>query len=102
VDPETTVLHTSTFLCGKAVTGAVRTLVNPLGKKLRLPIGLITLTQDTVEVCLSDLMDDVERFAATIESMISHTFQAHPEFTERYAADVVIGLVGKAIPPEHK
>ena len=100
VNPETGDCNISTFLCGKAFKGAVRNLVNPLGKTIRLPIGLITLTQDTVEVCLSDLMTDVDRFAAMMEDMVGHTYQSNPGLTERYAADVVIGIKCELKKPE--
>jgi hypothetical protein len=63
-------------------------------------VGLITLTQDDRAVCLSDLMDDVERFASTIETMVDGAFKANPNFSQRFAADVLVSLTMKEAPED--
>jgi hypothetical protein len=93
-------VRTSTYACGKAVTGPFGPLVNPLGKKIRLPAGVITLTQDNRAVCLSDLMDDVERFASTIETMVNSAYDANPTFNQRFAADVLVSATMKEVGDE--
>jgi len=91
------VIRTSTYMCGKAAAGCIRPLINPLGRSIRLPVGLITLTQDSVSVCLSDLMDDVERFAGSIETMVEQAFNDDPNLADRYGADVVVSVSLRAL-----
>ncbi len=53
-------------------------MVNPLGREVEIPIGLITLTAAEVTVCLSDVLQAVERFAERLEHVAATAFAALP------------------------
>lgn len=53
-------------------------MVNPLGKEVEIPIGLIALTATDVTVCLSDVVHAVERFAERLERAAATAFAALP------------------------
>jgi hypothetical protein len=53
-------------------------MVNPLGKEVEAPIGLVTLFAKEVTVCLSDVVQAVERFAERLERAAATAFAALP------------------------
>lgn len=53
-------------------------MVNPLGKEVEIPIGLVTLTAAEVTVCLSDVLQAVGRFAERLERAAATAFVALP------------------------
>jgi hypothetical protein len=83
-------IRCAAYLPGKAVPGARSPLVNPCGRKIRYPVGLITLSQHPVSVCISDLIEDVERFGAALEQMIGQSYADSPALNARLASDVTV------------
>ncbi len=53
-------------------------MVNPLGKEVEIPIGLVELTAAEVTVCLSDVLQAVARFAGRLERAAATAFAALP------------------------
>jgi hypothetical protein len=53
-------------------------MVNPLGKEVEIPIGLVTLFAKDVTVCLSNVMHGVERFAERLERAAATALAALP------------------------
>jgi hypothetical protein len=53
-------------------------MVNPLGKQVEIPIGLVTLTAADVTVCLSNVVQAVERFAERLERAAATAFATLP------------------------
>ena len=71
-----------TYICGKVEHAGVRPLLNPVGQVIRLPVGLITLTQDPHSVCVSNLFGLVECFAVEFEGMFAAAVKANPLLAE--------------------
>jgi hypothetical protein len=90
-DAERGTIYCCSYLCGKLTPGE-RPFVNPLGRAIRRPVGLITLSQDPISVSLSELFGHTERFAAGLEHMTSEMFRANPTLTETYASDVLVAV----------
>jgi len=53
-------------------------LVNPLGKRFEVPIGLVTLSAAGKTVCLSDVVSAVRRFGARLERAAATAFSTLP------------------------
>jgi hypothetical protein len=73
-----------TIRVGVLMPGAARAplnlpLVNPLGKRFEIPIGLVTLSAAGETVCLSDVVSAVRRFAARLEWATAAAFSALPD-----------------------
>lgn len=49
-------------------------IVNPLGKSVDIPIGLITLTASGHAVCISDIMERVQQLTVKVEEQIKEQF----------------------------
>jgi hypothetical protein len=64
-------------------------LVNPAGKKVSLPVDLITLTASGYSACLSKVMKDIEGLAAELEEQLESQFTDLPPA----GADMVICTV---------
>lgn len=62
------------------------------GKKIHLPVGLITLHQGTVEFPISVVMDDVANLARMLEEVMSDAFNQLPHNlgSQHLAADLLI------------
>jgi hypothetical protein len=56
-------------------------IVNPLGRKVELPIGLVTLTAAGEMVCLSEVVAAVQQFAGRLEQAAAVAFSALPPDT---------------------
>jgi hypothetical protein len=63
-------------------------VVNPMGRAVEIPIGLVTLEAAEMTVCLSDVVQAVERFTGRLERAAGATFPTIPEG----AANVVAKL----------
>lgn len=98
-DAEGRNVYSCSYFCGKFTEGQ-RPLINPLGRPIRRPVGLITLTQESVAVSISELFGYAELFAAGLEQMIDQQFQANPLLTRTYASDVLICLSIAPAPTE--
>jgi hypothetical protein len=53
--------------------------VNPLGKRVEIPIGLVTLSAAGQSVCLSDIVAAVWRFGGRLEQAAAAAFAALPD-----------------------
>jgi hypothetical protein len=53
--------------------------VNPAGKTVEIPIGLVTLSAAGETVCLSDIVFAVRRFAGRLERAAAAAFSALPD-----------------------
>jgi hypothetical protein len=74
----------STIRIGLLMPGAARApmelpLVNPLGKRIEIPIGLITLSAAGETVCLSDIVSAVRLFAGRLERAVAAAFSLLPD-----------------------
>jgi hypothetical protein len=101
VPPETEEgnIYSCSYFCGK-VTAGQRPIINPMGKGIRRPVGLITLVQEAVSVSISELIGYAESFAAGLERMVEQQFEANPAFAQTYASDVVVCLSFAPVPPD--
>jgi hypothetical protein len=73
-----------TIRVGLLMPGAARApmelpLVNPLGKRIEIPIGLVTLSAAGESVCLSDIVAAVWRFGGRLERAAAAAFAALPD-----------------------
>jgi hypothetical protein len=73
-----------TIRVGLLMPGAARAplelpLVNPLGKRFEVPIGLVTLSAAGETVCLSDVVLAVRRFGARLEQAVAAAFSTLPD-----------------------
>jgi hypothetical protein len=74
----------STIRIGLLMPGAARApmelpLVNPLGKRIEIPIGLVTLSAAGETVCLSDIVSAVRLFAGRLERAVAAAFSSLPD-----------------------
>jgi hypothetical protein len=53
-------------------------LVNPLGKRVEVPIGLVTLSAAGESLCLSDVVAAVWRFGGRLERAAGAAFSSLP------------------------
>jgi hypothetical protein len=53
-------------------------MVNPLGKEVEIPIGLVILFAKDVTVCLSNVVQAVQRFAERLERAAATAFVTLP------------------------
>jgi hypothetical protein len=89
--PDQGILKSCTFMAGM-MEEVSRPLLNPMGKPIRLPVGLITLFQQNLSISISDLINDVERLAQELERSATAAFDADPRLARTYASDVVITM----------
>ena len=89
---EQRLIDSCTYVCGKLEHDGQRPLLNPTGKMIRLPVGLITLSQDPHSVCVSDLLGLAERFVVEFEKMTAAAFKLNPLFAETHPSDILIRL----------
>jgi hypothetical protein len=76
--------HAKTIRIGLLMPGAARApmelpMVNPLGKRVAIPIGLVTLSAAGETVCLSDIVSVVRRFAGRLEHSVTAAFSTLPD-----------------------
>jgi len=84
------VVHSCSYMCGHQRPGTKPPMINPAGRRISLPVGLITIVQDQVSVCISDLIEDVIRFANTMAQILQDGINGDGRLKERYAADVLV------------
>jgi hypothetical protein len=96
--PETSTIQSCMFASGMMRPGE-RPIINPLQKQIRLPVGLITLTQDNHSVVISDLVFSVEKLAKGTEAAFADSFNAEHCLGERYGADSVVVVDIALVPP---
>jgi hypothetical protein len=73
-----------TIRVGLLMPGAARApmelpVVNPLGRRIEIPIGLVTLSAAGETVCLSDIVSAVWRFAGRLERSVAAAFASLPD-----------------------
>jgi hypothetical protein len=85
------VIRIGSYYCGK-ITPGERPLINPIGQRVRRPVGLITLSQGGVSISLSELYGHAEQFALEFERMTKRIFGSDPRLTETYISDVLVLL----------
>ena len=56
-------------------------IVNPLGKNVEVPVGLVTLTAAGQSVCLSEILERVEQLTAKLEEQLTQQFADLPSAT---------------------
>jgi hypothetical protein len=96
------IIKTSSFFAGFMEQGE-KPLLNPLGKAIRLPVGLITLWQENLSICISDLITDVERLAQELETSAAAAFDANPQLATTFASDVAVTMTfAPAAQPGHE
>ena len=71
--------HAKSALCLTLVPGMMfdrksDMIVNPLGKSVDIPIGLITLQASGHTVCISDIMERVQQLTTKVEKQIKEQF----------------------------
>ena len=72
------VIDVCLLLSGTLAAGHRAPLVNPWGKLVHVPVGMVTLTAAEKDVCLSDLMDALTTFTACLEHAAGEAFAALP------------------------
>jgi hypothetical protein len=88
------------YHCGKMKPPGNRRFVQFHGRRIRVPVGLITLTQDDISVCISDIIEDVERVARTLEDMVQRNINRNAELVEHYGADIVLSVMLAPLPED--
>lgn len=78
LDPECKSGFTCTILAGTIFQSMEELFVNPLGKKLNVPIDLITLTVSNMSICLSEVMRHVERLTRSMEEALKESMKDFP------------------------
>ena len=79
------------YASGRMKPGS-RQLINPAGKTILLPVGVITLSQDTASICVSDLVVSVQKLAGEIQEICAVSFGSDPRLKETYGSDCVVRL----------
>jgi hypothetical protein len=77
--PQAEMARIAMLMPGAARAPVERPLVDPRGKRIEIPIGLITLAAAGETVCLSDIVSAVRRFAARLERAAWAAFSALPD-----------------------
>lgn len=88
------------YHCGKMQPPGNKKFVQFHNRPIRTPVGLITLTQDDVSVCISDIIEDVERIARALEDMVQRNVDRNPALVEQYGADIVLTVMLGPAPNE--
>jgi hypothetical protein len=53
-------------------------IVNPAGRSMEIPVGLVTLAASGATVCISEVMEQVEQLATRLEGVLAEQFQNLP------------------------
>lgn len=78
VDPEQRVSKSCALVAGTMYDKQNHAFVNPAGKKVSLPVDLITLTASGHSACLSKVMEYVAALAAELEEQLESQFTDLP------------------------
>lgn len=93
LDPECKSCFTCTLITGTIFKSVEELLVNPLGKKIELPVDHITLTASGYTISLSDVMRLTERLTRYIEGQLEDQIKDLPRKQEDIlaCAEIVFG-----------
>lgn len=69
LDPTSDRVYSCSLVAGTVVSGRVTPIINPVGKRIRPPIDLITL-ETTSSVCISHVMDALLKVMSSIEQQV--------------------------------
>jgi hypothetical protein len=79
LDPNGKSGFTCTIVAGTLFQNMDSSLINPLGKNVNVPVDLITLTANNNAICLSDVIQHVEKLTRSIERGLIEQFKdLHP------------------------
>jgi hypothetical protein len=78
LDPKHNSGFTCTILAGTIFQSMDGLLINPLGKEIKAPVDLITLTANNSVICLSDVMRHVEKLTRSMESGLHEQLKNMP------------------------
>ena len=67
-------------------------IVNPVGRSMEIPVGLVTLAASGATVCISEVMEQVEQLAMRLEGVLAEQFQNLPPASGDMLAVVHIEL----------
>ncbi len=73
-DPSSVKMFSFAFIPGTIFEAKEHPLVDPFGRMMQLPVGLITLSVNEKTVCLSDILDDLKKLADELEAKLKLWF----------------------------